>query len=290
MENKLNVVCGVDVGGSHITAVLVNLHSKKVHSASLVRKAVDSGAAANTILDVWASVIKEAFGKAEIAEKKIGIAMPGPFDYERGVSYMKSNKKYESLYGLDVKKMLADRLQNKSANIRMINDAASFLNGEVVAGNYDCRHAVGITLGTGLGSAVYHEGRAGDAALWDSPFRDGIAEDYLSTRWFTKRYFELTYINVMDVKTLNDIYPTSLAAKVVFKEFSANLGAFIKEFVQCENADIICLGGNISKASPRFLPTLKRYLKYNGIDVPIKISKLGECANLIGAAGCWLRH
>ena len=279
------MVLGVDIGGSHITAGLVDIGSGSLSDSSFEREKVNSWGDVDSIITSWSQVIKKASGNLSHQNIRIGIAMPGPFDYEQGIAYLKDNKKYQSLYGLNVKELLAQKLGIDTDNIRLINDAASFLQGEILVDGNSCHHALGLTLGTGLGSAVYHNGVAKDADLWQSPFMNGIAEDFISTRWFIKRYFELTGINVLDVKALNEI--DNASAKTVFKEFSANLCAFITAFVNKEKAEVVYIGGNITKTSPRFLPVLRNCLIKNGINIPVQISKAGEFANLLGAANCW---
>ena len=67
----------------------------------------------------------------------------------------------------------------------MMNDASCFLKGEVFGGaakGYN--HVIGITLGTGLGSATFKNGVVYDGDLYYTPFKESTAEDYLSTRWF----------------------------------------------------------------------------------------------------------
>ena len=60
--------------------------------------------------------------------------MPGPFDYEEGISYIAGNDKYEAFYGLNVKNMLADELKIKPSNILMKNDASCFFSRRSVRG------------------------------------------------------------------------------------------------------------------------------------------------------------
>ena len=132
---------------------------------------------------------------------KIGIAMPGPFDYENGISYIKDQNKYEALYGLNIKEQLAKKLEISISDISILNDAACFLQGEVFGGaGQGFKRVMGLTLGTGFGSARSVDGKTDDADLWCSPYREGIAEDYLSTRWFLKQYKEISGKLVKNVK------------------------------------------------------------------------------------------
>jgi glucokinase len=288
MKAAEDVVLGIDIGGSHITLALVDLTAKKIVDQSYYRIHVNSWSESEGLITSWAEAIEGVCQKAGIAIPRIGIAMPGPFDYDKGISYIRGNNKYDSLYGLNMKELLADKLNIDAENIRMLNDAAAFLRGEVFAGTGKTyERAIGLTLGTGLGTAVYNNGIAKDGELWDSRFKEGIAEDYISTRWFVKRYFELSGINILDVKALKDIASQSDSAKAVFKEFAHNLGLFITSFAAAESPEVVILGGNITNASPLFLSHLLKFLSQHQVDIPVVISKLGENAAIMGAASCW---
>jgi glucokinase len=283
-----DLVLGVYISGYHITTLIVNVADRTVVKASYQRKPINSRGSAADIINSCSAVIKQSLsGDAKV--KRIGIAMPGPFDYEAGISYIRNNKKHEALYGLNVKQLLAEKLEIPAANICMMNDAASFLKGEVFAGvaqGYDS--VIGLTLGTGLGTAKLNNGVAEDAGLWQSPFLDSVAEDYLSERWFTKRYYELSGINVVNVKELSSFYGSSNTVKSIFKEFANNLAAFTAEFIKAENPQIIVLSGDISRVADCFLAPFKTQLNKLGYDIPVCVSKLNSDAVLIGVATCWL--
>lgn len=288
MEASEGIVLGIDIGGSHITLALVNMDTQSIIEHSYYREYLNSRAKLEPIIDIWVNAINNVFSKEHVENRRIGMAMPGPFDYETGISYIKDNKKYDALYGHNIKEILAQRLNISTNQIRMFNDAACFLQGEVFAGvakNYS--KAIGITLGTGLGTATLSDGIARDANLWNSDFKEGKAEDYISSRWFAKRYFELSGINLLDVRALSDIAAESPVARVVFKEFSENLTLFIRQFIEAEQPQVVVLGGNITKAAAWYMPAVSRALKRYGIDIPVHISNLKENAALLGAAGRW---
>src|SRR5690606_33620342 len=162
-------VVAADIGGTHVTAAVVNTSSWQVINASIIRHSVNSHADAKSILSAWTVPFQEVIRhQPTLAEPLIGIAMPGPFDYEQGISHMRNQDKYDNLYGMDIRRELAERLGVNGSDIRFINDAAAFLQGEVFAGKHNGSHKVlGITLGTGLGSAVWERGNnAMDADLW----------------------------------------------------------------------------------------------------------------------------
>jgi len=283
-------VLGAYISGYHISTLVVNLHTRQTVESSYQRKPINSRGNASEIIDSCATAIKQAINLSKLPISHIGIAMPGPFDYEKGISYIKNNKKHEALYGLNVKQLIADASNAPVSNIRMLNDAASFLKGEVFAGVASGhQNIIGLTLGTGLGTARLHNGVAEDAALWQAPFMDSIAEDYLSERWFLKRYYELSRINVVDVRELATFYHNSNTVKQVFKEFAVNLAQFTHDMIKNEHPEMIVLSGDIaSLASDCFLPAYKMQLNKLGLDIPVCVSKLNARAVLIGVATCWL--
>ncbi|GGZ30606.1 hypothetical protein GCM10007049_24310 [Echinicola pacifica] len=280
-------VVGVDIGGSHITAGVVDLHNQTLMEGTLIRRKVDSTAKAEEILKAWSDCISDIPGYHP-SICKIGIAMPGPFDYVEGISLLKDQGKYASLYGMNIKEELARALQTSTCCIHFENDAACFLQGEVSAGAArPYQKAIGLTLGTGLGSARFHGDFAEDAALWCSPFRGTIAEEYVSTRWFRDQYSAKAGKKIKDVRSLADLSATDALAKDIFHEFGENLGEFLCNFIKNDQPEVIVLGGNISKAEGLFMPSLQEYLLKNGHSTPIAITQLGEQAALIGAAYSW---
>jgi glucokinase len=264
---------------------LVNYDSKIFDAESQMRVAVNSFGSATEIIQTWSSVINSIFDKYGITDRKIGIAMPGPFDYDNGISLIQNLGKYDSLFRQNVKELLASWLGVASTNIRMMNDAACFLRGEVYWGaarGYD--DVIGITLGTGTGTAIHHNGVTTDANLGPSPFKESIADEYFSTRWFVNRYHQLSGKSVKDVKAIADLYDEDLLVRAIFLEFVANLAEFLTGFVKKENPDVIVMGGNISQCSHLFIDDLQQELKAAGVTTTIVKALLGEEAAILGAA------
>jgi len=285
ISNQDSVVLGIDIGGTHITGALVDVNTRTVDRNSRKRKYVDAGQSAENIISAWCDIINMAFTDRPHLSKKICIAMPGPFDYDRGISLIYEQDKFKSLFKLNIKNILASRLNISSGSIKFINDASCFLQGEVFCGAAEgYEEALGFTLGTGLGSAIYKNGIAEDAQLWNTTFKNGIVEDYLSTRWFVSRYKEISGKVVTGVRELKEMNDSDGSVQQVFDEFGENLRLFLISVANKENYDIVVLGGNISNAISMFLPALENNLPR---DIKIKKSMLGEEANLIGAASCW---
>ncbi|MEB2785437.1 ROK family protein [Algoriphagus persicinus] len=273
---------GVDIGGSHISAAQVILDNRHAEIANFHEADVDTFGAKEAIISTWTEVVRNAAG--ESINYRVGIAMPGPFDYDNGISLIKDQGKMASLYQLSVKNLLAESLGMPASQLAFTNDAEAFLSGESYAGaGRDFQNSIGITLGTGLGSAIKIHDVVKDAKLWTAPFRDGIAEDYFGTAWFKKYASERFELEISGVKDLLSQDFDSDASKKIFETFGRALGEFLFPYLIRLHAEGVVLGGKISLASENYLPSTQRYLETMGYPVSFTISELGERATLIGA-------
>jgi glucokinase len=278
---------GVDIGGSHITAAHINAADFKIVKSSLVRERVAAMEGAEVIFKAWADALSSLIIREGDEVTRIGIAMPGPFDYEKGISLMKGMKKYDSLYGMNILEILATRLDIPQDYILFRNDAEAFLHGELASGAVAGeKRAIGVTLGTGLGSASNCRGTTVDANRAFTPFKDSIAEEYISTRWFSKRYLELTGKEIKNVESLLESEDQAIKDQI-FEEFGQNLASFLNDFIEEEQPDVVVIGGNIAKTWDYFIPVVRKYLNHK--NVALKQSTMWEDAALVGAAYSWLQ-
>jgi len=285
-----HLALGVDIGGSHITAAFIDLESHSILHDSIIREHINSKGDKNEIIDQWTDAISNCKSFSPYSFKKIGIAMPGPFDYQKGICLIKDLDKYESLYNLNVKELLAEKLGIDVADIFMMNDASCFLKGEIFSGTTKNNTSIiGITLGTGLGSAVCKNGIIHDGDLYCTKFKEQTAEDYLSTRWFLRRYQRLSGKNVNNVKEISEQVAVDHKAAIVFKEFGKNLGDVLANYIRKHDAQTVIIGGNITKAWALFIDETKAELSEHGIDVSLTKAKLGEAALLLGAGSLCLK-
>lgn len=284
-------VVGVDIGGTHITAALIDLHKKEIVANTCMRQSVDSTGNYEEIVKAWSDVIAQSLSVMAFDKLPIGIAMPGPFDYDAGICLIKHQDKFRSLYGKNLKTVFSDHFSLNPDQVLFINDAAGFLQGEVFVGAAkSAKNVLGITLGTGLGSAFYKEESTEDAALWNAPFLNGIAEDYLSTSWFLKRYEELGGQALQGVKELSTRVATDPRAELVFAEFGENFGLFLEPILKIRAIEQVILGGNIAKAYSCFEHSLRKTLLQSAVHSSIQVSKLQEQATLFGAASLFKNH
>jgi glucokinase len=290
-----NIAIGADIGGSHITCAAVDLGSGEILRNTLAERAVDNQAQANTILKVWSDAVAESVSR--VPGRKItgiGFAMPGPFDYVKGISYIKGVAKYENLYGVNVGEAISANLGlGNDTSIRYINDASAFAVGEAWAGsakNYE--RSVSITIGTGFGSAFIADKipvcdgpqvpRIG--CVYHLPYKEGIADDYFSTRWFLRQYKEITGREVSGVKELASLPDKDKTVRGLFTEFGEKSARFLAPWLKIFEAEILVIGGNISNAWDLFGKTFERTLKDENWNGDVALSKLKEDAALFGSA------
>lgn len=273
---------GVDIGGSHIAAARVKWDGEKALISEFFEADVDSSKSTEEIISDWSRVIRKSSGDQK--DFKVGIAMPGPYDYPNGISLIKDQGKMKSIYGLSVKNLLAESLDISPESIAFTNDAEAFLAGESLAGaGRGFQNSIGLTLGTGLGSAIKIQEVVRDAKLWTAPFRDGIAEDYLGTGWFISHLKNRYGKSISGVKDLLSPDFDQAISEEVFFRFGETLGEFLSFYVIRLHCHGVVLGGKISRAAGRFLPETKAYLDKFEFPVEIRISELEEKAALIGA-------
>lgn len=280
-------IVGIDIGGSHITMAQVDPEKREIISSTYVREHVYSFGPKETIFSAWISAIEKVTHNLIKSELLIGIAMPGPFDYENGISLMQQGK-FIDMYQVNIKQELIERLAISSDQIYFVNDAGAFLEGEVFGGCVrDYSRIFGVTLGTGLGTAFYDGEVASDEDLWDSPFKDSICEDYLATRWFVNHYKTLTGGEISGTKDLLD-QPEDIQMKI-FSDYADSFADFIVQYVSNYNPEVLVIGGNIAKVYPYFKKRLNQHLEEHKINLPIKISAIFEDAAILGAAGYALK-
>jgi len=289
------IAIGVDVGGSHITAVAVDMGKHSIIKDSRAESPVDNKAEADEILKVWTDTLKRVLKGIQIFNLRgIGFAMPGPFDYVRGICLIRGVPKYEKLYGVNVGKAVSSRLGLPcDCRVRFMNDASSFAVGEAWAGKAaECRKMMAITLGTGFGSAFLNDRIPvvdgdkvpGMGCVYHLPYGKGIADDYFSTRWFTSRFNEVTGREAEGVKEVAMEAERLPAVRDLFTEFGTGLGAFLAPWLMRFGAEILVIGGNISYAYKLFGPALENELRQAGCMSEVAISELREDAALLGSA------
>ena len=182
----------LEIGGSHVTAAVVSPGDWAVET--VYRSKLDSQSATGKIL----AQLTQAADQLPLANG-LAVALPGPFDYEKGVAWYRGVGKFDALYGHDLGKSLRELL--KLDRVVFVNDAEAFSVGEWSAGVLrGLRRCVGVTIGTGIGTAFLLDGRVvrtGDTVppggeLYRTSLDDRPLEDWISSRAILREYFHRT--------------------------------------------------------------------------------------------------
>ncbi|WP_033293965.1 ROK family protein [Amycolatopsis jejuensis] len=282
----------LDVGGTHVTAALVDL-TTRAPVGNVVRMPLPAHGSAAEILDGIAT----AAAMIEVpADARWGIATPGPFDYEAGIGLFRDVGKFDSLYGVDVGAELARRLPAAPAALRFLNDADAFGIGEYVAGAAAGHpRAVCLTLGSGVGSAFLDRGTPvndgplvppeGSAYLLQHQGRP--LEETVSRRGIRNAYVRATLgrpDDAPDVRRIADLARRGdrharAALGDAFRALGATMGPWLAKF----DATVLVVGGSIAASWDLVERPLCIGLRLSS-DAELRTAERALDAPLLGAA------
>jgi glucokinase len=305
-------VPAIDVGGTHVTAALADTARRRTVEGTRHRTPLRSGATAAEIIATLANSVRPL---GDIRLSPLGVAMPGPFDYETGIGRFHDVGKFEPLNGIDVGAALLAALPAPPARIVFVNDASAFTIGEWISGAArGARRVVGITLGTGVGSAFLDDGRVVSEGPEVPP--NGYAhllringqplEDVVSRRAIIGAYGSAqagagnqlvasqaaaTPRPTVDVDVIARLAASGDGiAQAVVRHAVGALGQALRPWLVRFDADILVVGGGIAGSWELVEPPLKRALLHSGTSAPawrggaIAQSRNPEDSALLGAA------
>jgi glucokinase len=247
------IVGALDVGGTHVTAARVDVTAGAVERRSRVRLSLPPSGSRSELLG---AISRAATAIAQTDVCRLGVAVPGPFDYSSGVS--KITHKLQGFYGVDLRSELSAALGLRDAEaVRFLNDAEAFLLGEWWAGAARGHaRAVGITLGTGLGSAFMEDGhivRAGpgippSGALYELPYRGAPVEHTISSRGLLARYASPPE----EQTDVEDVASRAVAGEPsacrTFEELGRALGEFLMPWLRTFEPGCLVVGGSMARS------------------------------------------
>ena len=286
------MIVGADIGGHHIAAALVDGATGGIVQGSYRRRDTDRKASPEALIAEWSALIDELDSLAGGRVAGVGVAMPGPFDYARGVAHFQGTDKFEALNGVNVRDALRGRAR-RPYDIRFLNDATAFAVGCWRMGDAPrTGRAAGLTLGTGLGAAfledgipvIAGEGVPPDGSLWSLPFKAGIADDYVSARWILDQARAVLGLSADGVAEVASLARRDPAAAAIFEAYGENLAAIAVPWLVSFGAAGVILGGRITGAFDLFAPSLQRTFESVGAAVSIRTHQNTEDAAIVGAA------
>jgi polyphosphate glucokinase len=236
-------VLGIDIGGSGIKGAPVDT-ARGVLAAERIRIPTPQPAKPQAVAGVVAEIAHH-FGWKDA----IGCAFPAVI--KQGVAYSAANV-HRSWIGTDGRSLLEEAAR---CPVRLLNDADAAGVAEMRFGAGRKRKGVVImlTLGTGIGSAVFTDGRlVPNTEFGHMEIRGRDAEHRASDR-------------VRKDKDLG------------WKKWSARVNEFLARMESLFSPDLFIIGGGVSKKQERFLPHLQAR-------ADILPAELRNEAGIIGAA------
>lgn len=210
----------------------------------------------------------------------VGLAFPGPFDYDNGVSLLQGLDKFEALYKINIKLELEKRFKEHpnftKDNIPIIfeNDVTAFaLGASLLPELRNYTKGMYVCIGTGCGSAFLNDGQPLDSStkgvpkngwLYPMPFRDSILDDYLSKRGLMRLSAEILGYEA-DGKTLAQLASSGDPAAIkCFYEFGLLILDGLRPVLEGFQPDCLVLGGQIMKSADLFADAIRNYcIKHN---------------------------
>ena len=286
-------VIALDVGGTSVKSALVAPGGHVIGEPAITP--INSSGEAESILATFAQIISIHLGHAQTSNI-IGVALgfPGPFDYAAGICLIEGVEKYQSIYGINMRDALRARLDLGQLPILFRNDAEAAVVGEACYGagsNY--RRLIGVTLGTGCGSAFLVDGMPvtsgpgvpSNGWLYPVLFRGTKADDVFSRRGLAARLQAAGLTELRVKEAMEAARAGNVTARQVFEAFGADLGTFLNSFAVAFAADAVLVLGRIAGAIDLFGPRLRQALT-----VSVLPGERGHEAAVLGAADLLFFH
>ncbi len=282
----------LDVGGTFVKSVVATLDGELLPDTEC-SVPIDSNGSREEIESSFASVVKSGNTIAEYHGYKlagIGIAFPGPFDYNTGISYM--THKFAALEKLSVKDFFHS-LPEIGADMPVVfmHDVTAAVAGELSFGAAQgYKNVAVVTLGTGLGFSHTQNGEIQFSSLgspaisiYNQPYRDGNLEDYASKRGFLRSYAKVRGIENPDNLTVAMIggmcKDGDKEALQSFYNVGEILATELKPLLEEFNIECLLFGGQISRSFAYFEPALRHL-----VDAVPSLKHISPMKNLSTAA------
>ncbi|MGC7098916.1 polyphosphate--glucose phosphotransferase [Amycolatopsis lurida] len=237
---------GIDIGGSGIKGALVDLENGKLIGDRL-RIDTPRPATPDAVADVVAEIVGH-FGW----EGPVGVTLPAVI--KKGVAMTAANID-PSWIGTDADALFAKRIGRGVDEIAMLNDADAAGMAEIRFGDPAARKGVTalLTFGTGIGSAVFLDGRLVPNTELGHLEVDGHDAEKKAAA------------SVKDNEGMS--YP----------EWSKRVDRYLSVLENLIWPDLFIVGGGVSKKAEKWVPLLE-------IRTPIVVASLQNNAGIVGAA------
>ena len=287
---------GIDLGGTRIKAVAIDQDGNILHQLYEPTQDGDDTIWKQTVLQT-VNTLKNTLGSDELT---IGISAPGlPDEQNQCIAYMPGR-----LQGIEQFNWTS--LLNHPTWV--INDAVAAMMAEASFGSCkNAKHAVMLTLGTGVGGAILIDGKPyqgafnkaghighmvvdhqGDADVTGMP---GSLEECIGNCTIEKRS-NGKFTSTQEL--LNAYHQGDQFAKAVWLKSINQLSLALASITNILSPEIISLGGGITEAGKSLFEPLETFMdqyewRAGGNKTKIVKATYGDLAGAIGAAGFALK-
>jgi polyphosphate glucokinase len=236
-------VLGIDIGGSGIKGALVNINTGEL-LAERIRIKTPKGAKPNPVTDVAAEIANTFNWKGPI-----GIGFPAPIKH--GVAMMAANVS-QKWVGINADELFSS-VTGCPCKVGNDADVAGMAEMAFGAGKGQMGTVIMLTLGTGIGSAIYYNGHL----------------------------LPNTEFGHLQMKGVDAEHRASDAARqrdgLSWKKYAKRLSAYLNEMEKLFWPDLFIIGGGVSKQHENFLPLLN-------LQTRIVPAQFQNEAGIVGAA------
>ena len=234
---------GIDIGGSGIKGAPVNIETGEL-LAERLRIKTPKGAKPEPVAEVVAEIVHSFKWNGPI-----GVGFPAPI--KNGVALMAANVS-EKWVGINADDLLTNAT---GCPCKVGNDAdvAGMAEMKFGAGKGQHGTVIMVTLGTGIGTAIFYNGHLVPNTELGHLQMDGMDAEHRASD------------------------AARQAKDMSWKKYAKRLNEYLNELEKLFWPDLFIIGGGISKQSEKYIPLLT-------IDTPVVTAALLNEAGIVGAA------
>lgn len=282
-ESKVEYVIGVDVGGTKMSAILLN--GTRVIADYTLATPKDDLTKFTAMLKALLEPLFDRAKKDKVRIKGIGIGLPGALDLKGGKVLASPNTPV--LVNLKIIDLVKEKI-DPELNVKIDNDANCFVRAEAKLGaGRKFSNVYGMIIGTGIGGGWWLNNDIYTGSFGSANEPGDMVVDYRTGVTLEAAYHKLTQNNPAILA--EEAYQGDRLAEEVFGEFGLILGTSLTNIINLIEPEIIVVGGGAVQSADLFLPKAKKVYKElvlspQAKEVKLVKSKLGKLAGAIGAA------
>lgn len=267
-----NLAIGAAIEEKLITCAAVEISTGTILKDTLAESPLDNESQAFRIISIWSETIGETLSKVPAdTVKGIGISIPGPFDYLKGISLIKGIPSYENLYGFNIGDAIRSSIEvPDDFEIRFIKNTFSYAVAEVMTGRakgYDRVAYVHIDkdfdsvfLTGGIPVIDGHDlPEAGN--LGNLSYNGNEAGTLFSEQGILKSFSRLSGTDMKEIAGIGTRFSNDGILQKVFDDFGGDLGNFLAIRLAGFNPGLVLFGGSISLYYEHFRKPLESSFK-----------------------------